>query len=101
MDLIETASLVLNPKDSEEIQETKAESIRKEDERKEKDRERKEHEAKLKEHAELLEKIERLHNKLMEFPVDGNQNHKQMSNATLNQHLKRAQASGEENGLIG
>ena len=68
---------------------------------KEKDRERKECEAKLKEHAELLEKIERLHNKLMEFPVDGNQNCRQMLSATLNGCLKRAQALNEEIGLIG
>ena len=51
MDLTGTASLALNPKDSEEAQEMKAESIRKEDERKEKDRERKECEAKIKEHT--------------------------------------------------
>ena len=38
MDLTGTASLALNPKDSEEAQEMKAESIRKEDERKEKKR---------------------------------------------------------------
>ena len=50
--------------------------------------------------AELLERIERLHNKLMEFPADGNQNCKQMLNATLNGCLKRAQALGEEIGLI-
>ena len=78
----------------------KAESIRREDGRKEKDRERKEHEAKLKEHTELLEKIEKLHNKVMEFPEDGNKNHEQMLNATLNGCLKRAQALGEEIGLI-
>ena len=89
-----------NPKESEEIQKMKVESIRREDERKEKDRERKECEAKLKEHTELLEEIERLHNKLMEFPADGNPNHKQMLNATLNGCLKRAQALGEEIGLI-
>ena len=34
MDLIETASLMLEPKESEEVQRMKAESIRKEDERK-------------------------------------------------------------------
>ena len=50
--------------------------------------------------AELLERIERLHNKLMEFPADGNPNCKQMLNATLNGCLKRAQALGEEIGLI-
>ena len=100
MDLIETASVMLSPKDSEEVQKTKAESIRKEDGRKEKDRERKECEAKIKEHTEQLEKIERLHNKLMEFPADGNQNCKQILNATLNGCSKRAQTSGEEIGLI-
>ena len=78
----------------------KAESIRREDERKEKDGERKECRAKLEEHTELLEKIGRLHNKLMEFPADGNANCKQMLNATLNGCLKRAQALGEEIGLI-
>ena len=70
MDLTGTASLALNPKDSEEAQEMKAESIRKEDERKEKDRERKECEAKLEEHKELSEKIGRLCDRLMEFPAD-------------------------------
>ena len=50
--------------------------------------------------AELLERIERLHNKLMEFPADGNQNCKQILNATLNGCSKRAQTSGEEIGLI-
>ena len=78
----------------------KAESVRKEDERKAKDRERKECEAKLKKHTELLEKIGRLHNKLMKFPDDGNKNCKQVLEATLNGCLKRAQALGEEIGLI-
>ena len=100
MDLIEAASLMLNPKDSEEVQKMKAESIRKEDERKEKDTERKECGAKLEECTELLEKNERLHNRLMEFHVDGNQNCKQMLNATLNGCLERAQGLGEEIGLI-
>ena len=99
--MIEAASVLLNsPKESEDVQRTKAESIRR-DERKEKDREQKEHQAKLKEHTELLGKIEKLHNKLMEFPDDGNQNCKQMLNATLNGCLKRARALGEEIGLIG
>ena len=78
MDLIETASLMLNPKESEEAQKMKAESIRKEDGRKGKGRERKECEARLEEHAEL-----------MEFPADGSQNCKQMLDATLNGCLKR------------
>ena len=77
-----------------------AESIRKEDERKDKDSERKQCEAKLKEHTELLEKIERSHNQLIDFPADGNQSHKQVLNATLNGCLKKAQALGEEMGLI-
>ena len=42
MDLIETASLMLNSKGSEEVQKMKAGSIRKEDERKEKKRKEKE-----------------------------------------------------------
>ena len=42
MDLIETASLTLNPKESEKVQRMRAESIRKEDERKEKKRKEKE-----------------------------------------------------------
>ena len=50
--------------------------------------------------AELLERIERLHNKLMEFPAGGNPNCKQMLIATLNACLRRAQALGEEIGLI-
>ena len=100
-DLMETASVMFsNPKQNEEIQKMKVESIRREDERKEKDRARKECEAKLKEHTELLEKIERLHNKVMTFPADGNEDCKQMLNATLSGCLKRAQALGEEIGLI-
>ena len=87
---------MLDPKESEEVWKTKAESTRKEDGRKEEDKERKECEAKLKEDTELLEKIERPHNKLMEFPVDGGQNRKQMSNATLNRRLRGAQALGKE-----
>ena len=67
---------------------------------KEKKKTEKECEAKLKEHTELLEKIERLHNKLTEFPDDGNKNRKQVLEATLNGCLKRAQALGEEIGLI-
>ena len=89
-----------NPKESEEIQKTKAESIRKEDRRKEEDRERKECEAKLEEHTELLGNVERLPNKLMEFLVDGDQNCKQILSATLNGCLRRAHAWGEEIGLI-
>ena len=98
--MIEAASVLLNsPKESEDVQRTKAESIRR-DERKEEDREQKEHQAKLKEHTESLEKVKRLHNKLMEFPDDGNKNCKQVLEATLNGCLKRAQALGEEIGLI-
>ena len=98
---METASVMFgNPKESEEIQKMKVESIRREDERKEKERKRKEHEAKSKEHTELLEKIERLHDKVMEFPDEGIQNCKQVLEATLNGCLKRAQAPGEEIGLI-
>ena len=75
-------------------------SVRREDERKEKDGERKECEAKLIEHTQLLEKIERLHNKLMEFPPGGNENHERTLNATLSGCSKKAQALGEEIGLI-
>ena len=48
MDLMEAASVMFNPEDSEEVQETKAGSIRRGDEREEEDGERKECEARSK-----------------------------------------------------
>ena len=82
-----------------ELEKAQCESLRKEDQRKDLDSQRKEHQAKLQEHSDLLEKIEQLHNRLMAFPKDGNQNHKQMLSDTLDGCLERATALGQDIGL--
>ena len=78
--LVSAALLALNPGGSEEVQRTKAESTRKEDEGKEEGRGREECEAGLREHAELLGEIGRLHGRLTEFAAGGSQACKQASN---------------------
>ena len=82
-----------------ELEKAQCESLRKEDQRKDLDSQRKEHQAKLQEHSDLLEKIEQLHNRLMAFPKDGNQDCKQMLSDKLDGCLARAIALGQDIGL--
>lgn len=94
MELMECTHNMFKIEESKDSESEKVwcESIRKEDQRKDVDSKRKEHQAKLQEHSDLLDKIERPHNKLLAFPTDGNKFCKKMLSETFDGCLERATA---------